>query len=375
MLTLNIFTIINLIVLSLLMGVRKVNTRANKLLAIIIVLPASAFLINYLIVVDFIEKMPFILGLNISFLWAPFVLWYVKLMLRQEVRLNIGKILHVIPLLLDLAFGIYVELQPEAYVKELVVNLKQSIFPWQIEALNTMMLVQILSYLSYGFYLVKKWKTENGPDELMAHKVKWLNQFLTVLIVLNVLLVLSYTIFTPVEVDYYVVPILYDVFYFWVVYKSFSSSGIFADFTYNINIKEEVISKEKYLGSNLKPNQMEEYKALLTDYVATNQPYIDPELSLSSLALDSGIPAHHLSQMINQEFGKNFFDFINVYRIEKAKELMKDKSNNHLTLEAIGSKSGFGSATAFYRAFKKHTGITPSSYLKTSNGLKTSTTL
>ncbi|HKG08809.1 MAG TPA: helix-turn-helix domain-containing protein [Pedobacter sp.] len=364
MLTLNLFTIVNLIVLALLMGVRKVNTTANKVLAGIIVLPAFAFFINYLIVIDFIEQMPFLLGFNVSFLWAPFVLWYVKLMLRQEVRMNVGKVFHAIPLLLDIAFGIYVELQPEAYVRELVGNLQKSIFPWQIEALNSMMLVQILSYLGYSFYLVKKWKADNETNVLMSLKLKWLKQFLTVLFVLNILLVLSYTVFTPVEVDYYVVPILYDVFYFWVVYKSFSSSGIFADFKYNINIKEEIASKEKYSGSALKREQVLLYRELLDGYMEARQPYKDPELSLSKLALDTAIPQHHLSQLINQEFGKNFFDFVNVYRIDKAKELMKDKSTGNLTLEAIGAASGFGSATAFYRAFKKHTGITPSNYLK-----------
>ena len=375
MLTLNIFTIINLVILSLLMGVRKVNTTANKVLAAIIVLPAFAFFINYLIVIDVIEKIPLLLGFNISFLWAPFVLWYVKLMLKQKVTINFSKFLHLIPMLLNITFGIYLELQPRAYVTVLVANLQKAIFPWQIEALNAMMLLQILGYLAYSMYLVRKWKTNSDDNELMNLKVKWLKQFLVLLFALNILLVLSYLIFTPVEVDYYVVPILYDVFYFWVVYQSFSSSGIFSDFTYNINIKEEIVSKEKYLSSALKQEQLDHYNNILTTYIETNQPYTNPELSIAKLASDVGIPQHHLSQMINQEFGKNFFDFINTYRIDKAKALMQDKSTSHLTLEAIGAESGFGSPTAFYRAFKKHTGITPSIFLKSQNTSKTTATL
>ena len=76
------------------------------------------------------------------------------------------------------------------------------------------------------------------------------------------------------------------------------------------------------------------------------------------------IQTHHLSQIINQEFGKNFFDLINSYRIEKSKLLMKDSNTANLTLEAIGLQSGFGSASSFYRSFKKQTGITPNAFLK-----------
>ncbi|HKG08808.1 MAG TPA: helix-turn-helix domain-containing protein [Pedobacter sp.] len=375
MLTLNIFTIVNLVLLSLLMGVRKVNTTANKLLAVIIVLPAFTFLVNYLTAIDFVSKMPILLGFNVSFLWAPVILWYVKLMLKQQVHIHLGKLIHAVPMLINIAYGLYLVEQSPAYLTTLSENLRNYIFPWQIEALNALIMFQLIGYLVYSLYLVRKWKAEEGQHELMSIKIKWLNQFLIVLFGLSLLLGFSHLFFTPVEVDYYVAPGLYNIFYFWVVYQSFSSSGIFADFTYNINIKEEIISKEKYLGSALKQEHVEQYKKILIGHMETSQPYRDPELSLSGLASDTGIPAHHLSQMINQEFGKNFFDFVNMYRIDKAKELMKDKATGNLTLEAIGAVSGFGSATAFYRAFKKHTGITPSSYLKNLNRPKTTTTL
>lgn len=346
------------------MGVRKVNTTTNKLLAAIIVLPAFTFLVNYLTAIDLVEKMPFLIGLNVSFLWAPIILWYVKLMLKQEVRITFAKIIHLIPMMISIVYSVYLVIQPPLYIQKIAVDLRNYIFPWQVEALNALIMFQLLGYMIYSIFLVRKWKPEEEQHELMRIKIRWLNQFLLVLFVLSLLLGSSHLFFTPVEVDYYVAPVLYDIFYFWVVYKSFSSSGIFADFTYNINIREEIASKEKYQGSALKQEQLDQYKGIVYAYMEIKEPYKNPELSITRLASDTGIPQHHLSQLINQEFGKNFFDFVNVYRIEKAKELMKDKSTNHLTLEAIGAASGFGSATAFYRAFKKHAGITPNSYLK-----------
>lgn len=102
------------------MGVRKVNTTTNKLLAVIIVLPAFSFLINYIIAIGFIENIPLLLGFNMSFLWAPFVLWYVKLMLKQEVKIDFRKLPHTIPMLLNITFGIYVASQPDSILIHLL---------------------------------------------------------------------------------------------------------------------------------------------------------------------------------------------------------------------------------------------------------------
>ena len=225
-------------------------------------------------------------------------------------------------------------------------------------------MVQLIAYIAYSIYLVKKSKFEDAQNDLITEKVRWLKQFLGLLLLLSVLLGMSHLFFTSAEVDYWVAPLLYDIFYFWVVYKSFSSSGLFSDFTYNINIKEEVVSKERYSGSVLKVPQVEAYRQTLLEYMTAQEPYLNAELTLNKLSQDTAIPQHYLSQVINQEFGKNFFDFINTYRIDKAKCLMNEGAAQQLTLEAIGAQSGFGSPAAFYRAFKKHTGVTPSNFLK-----------
>ena len=74
-----------------------------------------------------------------------------------------------------------------------------------------------------------------------------------------------------------------------------------------------------------------------------------------------------VSQAINSCLQKNFFDLINGYRVEEAKELMLDEKLNHLSLLGIAFEAGFTSKTAFNSAFKKHTGMTPSQFKKESN--------
>jgi AraC-like DNA-binding protein len=71
------------------------------------------------------------------------------------------------------------------------------------------------------------------------------------------------------------------------------------------------------------------------------------------------MPPHVLSRVINDGFGKNFFDFINTYRIEEFKRRADDPHYKNFTLLGIAYEVGFNSKSAFNRSFKKITGQTP----------------
>lgn len=85
--------------------------------------------------------------------------------------------------------------------------------------------------------------------------------------------------------------------------------------------------------------------------------YKDPNLKLSDLAQKINIPAHQLSQLLNDNLGKSFSTFINEYRIQEACQLIA--TNDRLTFEAIGYEVGYNSKSTFYAAFKKVTNTTP----------------
>jgi len=77
------------------------------------------------------------------------------------------------------------------------------------------------------------------------------------------------------------------------------------------------------------------------------------------------ISTNHLSQVINENLDKNFFDFVNGYRVEMVKQKMKDPSNKNYTLLSLAYDCGFNSKSSFNAIFKKYTGSTPSQYLNT----------
>ena len=71
---------------------------------------------------------------------------------------------------------------------------------------------------------------------------------------------------------------------------------------------------------------------------------------------------HHLSQVINEKSGKNFFDLINGCRIEEAKTKLKDPSNQYEKILDIAFDVGFNTKVAFNKAFKKFAKMTPSQF-------------
>ena len=83
------------------------------------------------------------------------------------------------------------------------------------------------------------------------------------------------------------------------------------------------------------------------------------------MAKEVDIPSHYLSQVINENIGLNFFDFINRQRVEDVKSKISDPRYNNFSILGIAFESGFNSKSAFNRVFKNITGITPSEYKKT----------
>lgn len=103
---------------------------------------------------------------------------------------------------------------------------------------------------------------------------------------------------------------------------------------------------------------------VLHEFIETEQPYLNPSLSLRLLADQIDIHPNQLSWLINEHLGKNFNEFINQLRVEHFKKIALDPSNSHISLIGLAFESGFNSKTVFNTTFKKETGMTPKQYQK-----------
>ncbi|WP_080240150.1 helix-turn-helix domain-containing protein [Spirosoma rigui] len=103
----------------------------------------------------------------------------------------------------------------------------------------------------------------------------------------------------------------------------------------------------------------------LTDYMISERPYLEPELSLADLSRRLHTNPVILSQVINAGLGKNFNDFINEYRVDAFKRQVLNPANTHLSFLGIALDCGFNSKATFNRAFRKFTGQSPGEFLTT----------
>jgi len=130
--------------------------------------------------------------------------------------------------------------------------------------------------------------------------------------------------------------------------------------------------QEKDVGTTESSSSDKRYRSSVTESVASNIKlnlyalleagiYKDPTLSLKKLASELSVSTHHLSQIINEKSEGNYFDLVNSYRIDGAKQLIRDTD---FSMIDIAYEVGFNSKSTFYTEFKRRTDKTPSQYRK-----------
>lgn len=118
---------------------------------------------------------------------------------------------------------------------------------------------------------------------------------------------------------------------------------------------------ERYRDSTLTDRELESFHRALLAFMDSDQPFLDPDLSLPRLAEMSRIPQKTLSRVINERVGVNFNDFVNEYRIRESCRLLSSRPSGTPVLDIL-YESGFNSKSTFNDAFKKKTGKTPSEF-------------
>lgn len=114
--------------------------------------------------------------------------------------------------------------------------------------------------------------------------------------------------------------------------------------------------------------ELEKEKSLAPIIQALNQKmteeklYLNPELNIGDLANMLAIHAHQLSKLINTQLNKNFYEFVNDFRVQEFKTLVANPKNKHISILGLALDAGFNSKASFNRIFKNSTGITPSEF-------------
>lgn len=131
----------------------------------------------------------------------------------------------------------------------------------------------------------------------------------------------------------------------------------------NLELSERWKQLQKFYGSaeseTLSTSQNQLFRKIY-QHMVDNQAYTNSSITVDYLSKQLNSNTKYISKAIKDETGMNFNTFINTFRIEEAKRILRDKISSTWSLDAVAEQSGFNNTTSFFQAFKKNTGLTPS---------------
>jgi len=345
---------------------KKGNKRNNRLLGILFLL-FSLSLGDFAIRISGIEIPNPLLHLiddGFFFLYGPLLFFYVQGVVFQDFRFRVRQLAHLIPFTAYLGFLVYILFFPDPTEQDQVSqNIESAALPAWMYLAGISIYIYNLSYIWFAYKTVKTYGrvVRNKFSSLYRVNLNWL-----------MFVVQSFALITIIAMIHNVIPALKNMvflytsllilliytFYFInrVLVKALKQPEIFA----GIELKDV---KDKYAGSTLDEEAKTSINAQLLAILEQEKLYLNPELALQDLAERLQSTPKVLSQVINQCSGMNFFDFVNSYRCEEVKVLMKN-SDLKVTIQEIMFQSGFNSKSSFNKEFKKLTGFTPTEYKK-----------
>ncbi|AZB17158.1 AraC family transcriptional regulator [Chryseobacterium indologenes] len=229
-----------------------------------------------------------------------------------------------------------------------------------------LILIQALFYTLLSYITIRKHqrKIQQFSSNTEGINLNWLEYIILVLLIVNIIYVLYNLFYDPKSLNFFINAVFLVVIYF-VAYYSLKQKEIYP---VEEQQRNELISidadsdKEEVKRKLISDEELLNIKTQLENIMVLQEPYLDSELNLIKLAEMLSVSTHHLSYVINTGFHKNFFQYVNEFRVEYAKILLKKDSK--LSILGIAYESGFNSKTSFNTTFKKVTGLTPSEFKK-----------
>ncbi|MEO0572211.1 MAG: helix-turn-helix domain-containing protein [Bacteroidota bacterium] len=345
------------LLLSIFLIIKKsLNKKANLIFALFLFLFSYTIFFYVLFWTEFSTSLYVDLHItdDIPFtLFGPLFYFYIAKTVAQK-RFSWKDLLHGIPLVLSIYQCLPFYLLSREEKVEVIKNGVYSDYVNAIPHFSFFLAILVILYGVFTFFrFVKYFKAD-------AEMKSWLTAisatYVTFAIANIAYYVLTYTSLMQPNYDYF---ITYAMVFFvgLTAYFGFMHPTIF-----NGTPIHKVIPFIKYEKTGLSDDFSREMKNRLMNIMTSDKPYLNPDIRLDNLAGLIDVSRHHASQIINEHFSMNFFDFVNSYRIQEAKELLLNSKNPDLTISDIAYQCGFNNRISFYKAFRKVEGVTPSEY-------------
>lgn len=352
-----LFGIFQALVFGIALLAKKENRLANRFLTVLL------FCMGYenfiFIVIGFrlydqyfwLHLLPY----GLAFVYGPAFYFYIYSLTSTSFRFGKKHLWHFAFIALDYVHSIYHLIYGRNFPKS---HLQLHAF---IDEISNLAVISLLIYTVYGWKLLKNYE-KKLPEQLSYTDhmtLRWLKKFLIGMI--GMLIISTVYTLAKVIIDFYSQDIYYFQFLPVIVVSWLGVVGI--------QQRQTMVDEKKTSGKTIPKEkapvasfQLEHHTALLKQTMEQDRLYLNPELSVRILEEKTQMTAKEISIVLNQGLQKNFYQFVNEYRVQEVKERLLDSKYQHLTILGIGLEAGFKSKATFNRLFKNITGITPKQY-------------
>lgn len=347
-------------------------------------------LINYSVGIEplqkhiFVKKLDFFLYTSTALLYMPQVFLYVKNINTPKPLSSYKNYLHYIialpfmilaipifsikikdpQLLDDFINGIYAQKTP--YFKTLYFIL-----------IKIVIMVQISYYLIRIFLIKRKYhkSIKDVFSEVSHRNLRWIDSLVISIAILTLIFNITdhYFTLTTHQLGFMQGVLLL----YMVVFIGFHGKNQIEPYLIsNENIgkisetKEPEKTASKYKTEPLDENERKRLIKELEKVMQRDAIYLKPDLQLGEVACLLNTSKNKVSQILNEDMGMNFYNYINKLRIEAACKMFQSEKSNTLTVEGIARQAGFKSKVSFNQHFKTITGMNPSEYRKGQDTLR-----
>lgn len=355
---------------------------ANRFLGLMMLFYSLILLNLFLMEINFYLKVhfPFVILLGIPLLVSPLHFLYAKYIIHPEWKFTRKDWLHFLPYILYQC-SIFIEYAlvgtPHFVPKESIESIE---YPLEFTIFNGIITIQALTYFILTIIIVHRYskKLKNAFSSIEKIKLTWLRNITSLALgVLCFFIFENIFMLAGINLSNYFnfSSVLFAIAIYVMGYMGLFRSEIFGapEISRQMSQLNEMQKYElpsaaqdeppqKYEKSGLTPEKAKTYLQQLQQTMQAEKLYRNSNLTLAELADNLSISQHNLSEVLNTRMQQNFFDFVNQYRVEEAKQALVDPAKQHLKILAIAFEVGFNSKTSFNTTFKKHTRQTPSEF-------------
>lgn len=300
--------------------------------------------------------------IDVNWVYGPLIYFYVKSRVQVDFRFQSRDWVHFSPLLIQFICSNFVRAQN--FIWDGTHESLSWLGLWGYKIwMNypTMYIIASLLIIFYSFKAEKLFKKNGQSNRVVDGEVSWISRVLLAFriyfaLVLSILL-LDLLVFQEVEYYYFTRFYYYPFFIgmailtYWLAIAGFTR-------------KDQRLPKKTPVMSDEERQLLEKMAIDLGQLMEKQKLYTHTDLSLATLAKQLETKPYLLSKCLKTQLSTKFSDYINEYRLQELKRLLKDKRNEKFTLLSLAYEAGFNSKASFNRASKKHLGLSPSDLRK-----------